>query len=146
MLPFETSKSLVRLSQNLQTFFKNFDSKLEREVFSLKFKILLCIQENKQISPTKLVENLLLAKSNVAKFCRELEEENKICSLGDESDRRVVYYSLTKSGEKYIYSCLADVEEILGRSLNSQDMARLLQAVDVFNQILDISKGVKNGK
>ena len=142
MLPFDTSKSFVKLTQNIQMFFKNFDSKLEREVFSLKFRILLCILENKQISPTKLVETLGLAKSNVAKFCKELEDENKIYSQGDDFDRRGKYYSLTKSGEKYVYSCLASLEKALG-ILDEKDIERLLLAVGVINEILT-SKGEEN--
>ena len=144
MLAFETSKSLVRLSQNMETFFKSFDPKLEREVFSLKFKILLCIQEKKQVSPTQLVDSLLLAKSNVAKFCRELENENKICPMPDENDKRGIYYSLTKGGEKYIYSCLANIEEVIVKKLNTQKIDALLQSVEKLNQILDNSKGELN--
>lgn len=142
MLPFETSKSFVRLTQNIQMFFKNFDSKLEREVFSLKFKILLCILESKQISPTKLVETLGLAKSNVAKFCKELEDENKICSVGDENDRRGKYYSLTKGGEKYVYSCLTSLEKALGK-VSESDLNEAISAVDFLNKILS-SKGEQN--
>ncbi len=139
---FDTSKSVVKLTQNIQIFFKNFDSKLERDVFSLKFRILLCILENKQISPTKLVENLGIAKSNVAKFCKELEAENKIFWQSDENDHRGKYYSLTKSGEKYVYSCLTSLEKALG-NLAEKDLEKLIVAVGIINGILS-PKGEEN--
>lgn len=142
MLPFELSKNVVKLTQNIQLFFKNFDSELEKEVFSLKFRILLCILEGKQVSPTKLVETLDLAKSNVAKFCKELETENKICSQGDETDRRGKYYLLTKGGEKYVYSCLTSVEKVLA-NVEEKKLDEVSAAIDVLNKILSL-KGEKN--
>lgn len=142
MLPFELSKNVVKLTQNIQLFFKNFDSELEKEVFSLKFRILLCILEGKQVSPTKLVETLDLAKSNVAKFCKELEEENKICSQVDETDRRGKYYLLTKGGEKYVYSCLTSVEKALA-NVEEKELEEVSAAIDVLNKILSL-KGEKN--
>ncbi len=142
MLPFDTSKSFVKLTQNIQIFFKNFDPKLERDVFSLKFRILLCILENKQISPTRLVEILGIAKSNVAKFCKELEDENKIFWQSDEFDRRGKYYSLTKSGEKYVYSCLTSLGKALA-NLGEKDLEKMIVAVGVINEILT-SKGEEN--
>jgi DNA-binding MarR family transcriptional regulator len=102
----------------------------------------LCILENKQISPTRLVEILGIAKSNVAKFCKELEDENKIFWQSDEFDRRGKYYSLTKSGEKYVYSCLTSLEKALA-NLGEKDLEKMIVAVGVINEILT-SKGEEN--
>ena len=79
-----------------------------KELFSLNFKILACIYRLGSPSQTEIVQDIDLAKSNVANFCKGLIGRGLITSRADEKDRRIVYYELTKEGKKYVDSICSE--------------------------------------
>ena len=102
-----SAKSLLRLAIDLQNFCESTDSKdLNKNILSIKFKILFLIQEYGKVSPSTLVEELKIAKSNIALFCKQLLIKQYIVSKPDEFDHRIIYYCLTKKGDKYVCSFL----------------------------------------
>lgn len=104
---FTSAKNLLKLAIDLQNFCESSDNKdLNKNIFSIKFKILLLIQEYGKVSPSTLVEQLKIAKSNIALFCKQLLIEQYIVSKQDEFDHRIIYYCLTKKGDKYVCSFL----------------------------------------
>lgn len=87
--------------------FENFCNKekqdgFNKEIFSVKFKILFLIFKHKKLSPSQIVEFLSMAKSNVALFCKQLINEQFIISANDQLDHRILYYCLTKKGERFV--------------------------------------------
>ena len=104
---FTSAKNLLKLAIDLQNFCESSDNKeLNKNILSIKFKILLLIQEYGKVSPSTLVEQLKIAKSNIALFCKQLLIEQYIVSKQDEFDHRIIYYCLTKKGDKYVCSFL----------------------------------------
>ena len=99
----EDSKNLYSLILNLKKICENTDnSEFNKQIFSVKFKILFLIYSYGQVSPSVLVEELNMAKSNVALFCKQLLAEQFILGTADKFDHRIVYYSLTKKGQKQV--------------------------------------------
>lgn len=104
---FTSARNLLKLAIDLQNFCESSDNKeLNKNILSIKFKILLLIQEYGKVSPSTLVEQLKIAKSNIALFCKQLLIEQYIVSKQDEFDHRIIYYCLTKKGDKYVCSFL----------------------------------------
>lgn len=102
-----SAKNLLKLAIDLQNLCENTDNKeINKNILSIKFKILFLIQEYGQISPSTLVEELKIAKSNIALFCKQLIIEQLIISKQDDFDHRIIYYCLTRKGEKYVCNYL----------------------------------------
>ena len=95
---------------NIYEFILNFEyfcskekqDNFNKEIFSVKFKILFFIYKYKKLSPSEIVEFLSMAKSNVALFCKQLLQEQLIISCSDQLDHRIIYYCLTKKGERFV--------------------------------------------
>jgi len=95
--------NLTDLIFTLQSFCEDSDKRqLNKDLFSVKFKILFAIKVGNKVSPSVLVNKLKIAKSNIALFCKSLLKQNLILSKQDEVDRRVIYYCLTPQGEEYV--------------------------------------------
>lgn len=104
----EDSKNIYSLILSLNKICENTqDEVFNKQIFSVKFKILFLIYSYGQVSPSVLVEDLNMAKSNVALFCKQLLAEQLILGTPDKFDHRIVYYSLTKKGQKQVESNLS---------------------------------------
>ena len=120
--------------------FENFcektkDASLNKEIFSVKFKILFFIYFNKQLSPSDLVEMLNMAKSNIALFCKQLLQEQLIISRSDELDHRVIYYCLTKKGQKYVDKLFESLGCFMKGKFKSKDITDMHNSIKRINKI-----------
>ena len=77
-----------------------------------------------------------MAKSNVALFCKQLLGEQFIIGTADKFDHRVVYYSLTKKGQKevennlnYLQMYLEGCCSQLGLKTLSKNTKNILQII-----------------
>ena len=97
----------------------------------LKFGLALRTMEGviyvhiQQISPTTLVEELKMAKSNVALFCKKLLQEQLIISKQDKLDKRVIYYCLTKKGQKVITNNLKTISDKIVLSSSQSNLKNI---------------------
>ena len=65
-----------------QSFCEESENKVfNKEILSVNFKILFLIYQGGQVSPSVLVSQLKMAKSNVALFCKNLLKEQFINSI-----------------------------------------------------------------
>lgn len=136
-------KDLLLLAMNLQKFCENTESKeFNRNAFSIKFKILLYIKEYGNISPSTLVDNLNIAKSNIALFCKNLLKEELIKSQHDEFDRRIIYYCLTPKGEKYVLSFVELLDKHLSLKLEEKQQKSMQKNIKAIRNNL-VKLGVK---
>lgn len=101
------------------------DKKFNKEILSVKSRILFLIYQYKQISPTTLVEELKMAKSNVALFCKKLLQEQLIISKQDKLDKRVIYYCLTKKGQKVITNNLKTISDKIVLSSSQSNLKNI---------------------
>lgn len=132
------SQELLSLAINLQNFCQASNNReLNKEIFSIKFKILFLIKKFGKISPKVLSKKLNMAKSNVALFSKQLLNENLIISTADEIDRRVIYYCLTSQGEKYVGSFLNLLDKHICQNFEDNKLNNILQNINILNQLFN---------
>ena len=132
------SQDLLSLAINLQNICQSSNNKqLNKEIFSIKFKILLLIKNYGKVSPKVLCKKLNMAKSNVALFSKQLLNEDLIISTTDDIDHRVIYYCLTSQGEKYVSNFLNLLDKHICQTLDNNKLNDIMQNITNLNRQLD---------
>ena len=127
---------LYNFALNFESFCEKTEGNgLNKEIFSVKFKILFFIYKYRQTSPSNLVDFLNMAKSNVALFCKQLLQEQLIVSRIDELDHRLIYYCLTKKGEKYIEKQFMEVDNYFKKCFNKNEIKDMHNSIKKVNKI-----------
>jgi DNA-binding MarR family transcriptional regulator len=142
----ESCISALSFQQNIENMCKNNSKNLGKEIFSLKFRVLIEIFTYKKVSPTEIKNELVLAKSNVAKFCKMLVDEGKIESIPDKKDHRAIFYSLTKKGEKYIENCLSEFSKIVEQTFGENVAKKIETEINKIDDIFKTKRELKNVK
>ena len=138
MKDYSFSNDLLNLAINLQNFCQGSSSKeLNKEIFSIKFKILFLIKKYEKVSPKILCKKLNMAKSNVALFCKQLLNENLIISTTDDIDRRVIYYCLTSQGVKYVCKFLNLLNNHICQTLEQNKLKDIEKNINTLNELFD---------
>lgn len=101
--------------------------------FAVKDKVLYLIGANGSLSPSFLIKKLHIAKSNIAKLCKQLIMEKLIYSRQDIKDKRIVFYSLTDIGEQYMYKKLKKFIDSFDR-LNDEDKKKINEVNIILNK------------
>lgn len=134
---FSIAEDILLLAMNLQNYCeKTKDKNFNKQAFSIKFKILLLIKKYGNISPSTLVENLNIAKSNIAIFCKNLLKENFIAYKHDDFDRRIIYYCLTPKGEEYVSSLVSSLDKHLSLNFEEKQQKNMLKNIKSLNNNL----------
>ena len=140
---FEDSQNLYGLALNLQNFCENSEDKqFSKEIFSVKFKILYLVFSYNQVSPSSLVSLLNMAKSNVALFCKQLVEDGKLITKQDQFDHRVIYYCLTKKGQRYVLEYLEKLQKLMQKAFSQTGLKNVSRSAKTISQYL-LKTGVK---
>lgn len=140
---FEDSQNLYGLMLNLQNFCEGSeDKKFNKEVFSVKFKILYLVFSYNQISPSTLVSSLNMAKSNVALFCKQLVKDQYLITKQDQFDHRVIYYCLTKKGQKHVLEYLEKLQNMMQNAFSQTGLKNVSRGAKTVSQYLS-KTGVK---
>ena len=140
---FEDSQIIYGAALNLQNFCESSaDKKFNKEIFSVKFKILYLVFSYNQISPSTLVNSLNMAKSNIALFCKQLIKEQFIITKQDQFDHRVIYYCLTKKGQKHVLENLEKLDKMMQNSFSQTGLKNISRSAKTISQYL-LKTGVK---
>ncbi len=126
---------LFTINNRLSKLLMSEDKKLAKQFYSLQNKILFTIYQNKVISPSSLVRELKIAKSNIAKFCRVLVDKNLITDKVDKNDHRIIYYNITSKGEKYILNFTEKINKIFSKFFDDNQLDEISKLT---NKILNI--------
>ena len=113
------------LSQNACEDF----SAAKKNLLTQKDRTLFLISEYDKVSPTILINKLHIVKSNLALICKQLNLEKLITSSMDKSDRRIIYYSVTDAGKKYLDSKLSYIQNNTIACTQDKDFVDSLQKV-----------------
>lgn len=73
-------------------------------VFTVRYQLLYLISSKEKISPQELIEELKMAKSNLALITRKMIKEGVITSFKEEGNRKQIYYRITPTGKKELKS------------------------------------------
>ena len=104
---------------------------------------MLLIQEFGKVSPSTLVDELKIAKSNIALFCKQLLIEQFIVSKQDEFDHRIIYYCLTKKGEKYVCSFLNLLNNHICQTFEENKLKTIDKNIKVISDIFSKNRSKK---
>lgn len=110
--------SFLKLSSSLLGRLEGFDSVFLNKKFNLtiKDKFLIFLLDGEK-SPSKLIELLGIAKTNLALISKELLNKNLIRKQKDFLDKRLINYALTESGEQKANKFVEELNKNIKNSL-----------------------------
>lgn len=85
-------------------------------VFTDKFEMLYLISQEEQASPQFLIENMNLAKSNLALLATKLKYEGLIDKIKIKGNKKQIYYLLTERGKRILKAKLHSINNFYSRS------------------------------
>lgn len=138
---------LLSLKRNIESSIKREDEFLWREIFCARFECLCLIYRLKSVSPSVLVKELDIAKSNIASICKGLERQGKIVHTRDNVDKRVIFYNITTKGKYEVESKISQLDKILCKNIDDTQQKNLEVSLKQLLGILYLAKGEnKNAK
>jgi len=134
--------SFLKLLINMQSICESAGDKVfNKKILSVKFKILFSIYCCKKVSPSMLVRQLNIAKSNIALFCKNLLEDKFLISTQDKFDKRIIYYELTKKGEREVESCINTLSAKFESLVSKEDVEKSYKAINFLLKVLNSNIG-----
>lgn len=112
---------------------------------TMRMKVLFTISSVKNCPPAQIIEQLCIAKSNLAILCKGLLDEGLITSEKTESDKRNIYYNLTKKGEEELNHYFDALEKKTTGKLSGKDLKIIEKKVDDLVVLLNKSASKKRG-
>ena len=107
----ELVKNIVSVCTRLENLCEGFDVDSKSTLISSKFKVMLALSEQDNISPSMLIDKLGLAKSNLALLCKSMITEGLIEKRKDDFDSRVIFYTLTDFGKQKLNATLCKMAD-----------------------------------
>ena len=123
----ELVKNILEVNLKLQNYLEGFDVSSKSAIISSKFKTLFYIAQAEKCPPNVLIDNLCLAKSNVAILCNQLLKEKLIEKTKDDFDNRSIFYSITKEGQKYLDEQLEKMTFNFSRQLDYKNNMKQIE-------------------
>lgn len=110
--------NFLKLSSSLLGRLEGFDSVFLNKKFNLtiKDKFLIFLLDGEK-SPSKLIELLGIAKTNLALISAELLSKNLIRKQKDFLDKRLINYALTESGKQKANKFVEELNKNIKNSL-----------------------------
>lgn len=133
-------RQITMLRIMLQKMCDGFDVKEanKRSVLTARQKVLFLLSEQKQVSPSYLIEKLGIAKSNLALLCSGMVNEGLISVAKNQEDKRNITYSITAKGENELSVFLSDMDKELSEVIANDKEYKLLERK--LDEIIEIFK------
>lgn len=100
-----------------------------KNTLSLKTKILFLLKD-KSLPPVDIMTTLRLAKTNLAFLTTEMAKEGLITKDKQSRDKRIIYYSITDEGKKYLKARLDIIEASLKKAFSDEEYKKAFAALD----------------
>ena len=106
-------KQLIELRILLQKVCDGFDADgaSKHSILTMRHKVLFLLDEMGALSPAYMIENLGIAKSNLALLCKGLIEERLIVSKKCIDDKRSITYEITEKGQNELNAFLYTMKQ-----------------------------------
>ena len=93
---------LIELRISLQSLCDGFNLKQANKtsLLTMDKKVLFMLSLNNNCSPQILIENLGIAKSNLALLCKTMESNGLILKSSEQGDKRKIFYNITAKGKE----------------------------------------------
>ena len=105
-------------------------------LFLVSYQILFVLSEEEFVSPKKLVEDLGIAKSNLALIAKSMQNKGLLSVSKDEKNRKEIYYSITSKGKEMLANKVAQIDNQVSPQLKEQK-ALLDKAINVLKLVKD---------
>lgn len=135
----ENYLDFFEFTRELEGVIKCKNEKLYKEIFSARFRVLVFLHKVGNATATELVNRLMMQKSNVASMCKELKAKNLILCKDYDRDRRVVYYSLSKSGERKVLETVENYKKILEDAFGKENARAISEHFAQINNVVNES-------
>ncbi len=96
-------------------------------------KVLFMLSLNNNCSPQILIENLGIAKSNLALLCKTMESNGLILKSSEQGDKRKIFYNITAKGKEKLNEFYLGLKSDIFKDKNKQELIILENNI---NQIL----------
>ena len=81
--------------------------------FTVKYQVLFLISSKGRVSPSELMANLNMAKSNIALLAKSMIKEGLILKVKEDDNKKQIYYEITEKGEEKLSEKLNSIEDNL---------------------------------
>ena len=81
-------------------------------VFTVKYQMLYLIASNGQTSPQELIQELNMAKSNLALLAKKMISEGLIVRIKERDNKKQIYYIATEKGINELAEKMEAIEKI----------------------------------
>lgn len=117
----ELDQLIRRYQRSINTIYRSVNNVIKRYIHSDitvdQFSILQFIHQHDQCTSTQIAQSFGIGKSAVTASTNRLYDKNLIARHRDESDRRIVYLSLTDAGKKFVTQIEKEIYRIIGEKL-----------------------------
>lgn len=128
--------SLRRIVRSVDLYSSSFISKYKFTAPQLH--CLLAINENQQITISRLAEEVYLSASTVVGIINRLEDKNLVVRERDNQDRRIVNISVTSKGKKVIQNTPLPLQDNLAKSLSDLPQSEQATIAQSLKRIVDL--------
>lgn len=128
--------SLRIMLENLSDSYEITNSNVKAVPLTMRIKALFFVSENSACPPSLLIDNLNIAKSNLAILCKGLIEEGLIVSEKDEKDKRNIYYNITQQGKKELENYYSLLEKQIEKVMSVREIRTVEKKIDELTTLL----------
>lgn len=102
-------------------------------LFSVKFQVLYIIASNEMTSPSELIFQLNMAKSNLALIAKKMISEGLITSVKVEGNKKQIYYKITEKGRAQLDEKIKMIDSQY--SADNQILNRLAKTIEALKKM-----------
>ena len=103
--------------------------------FSVKYQILFLVEKKGVNSPKGLIEELGIAKSNLALACNSLVNEGLLEKSSEDGNKKKIYYKVTEIGKLELYKKCEPIDLIAEISKNKTIEQKSKKLADLAREI-----------
>lgn len=103
-------------------------------VFTVKYQLLYLISSKDKVSPQELIDELKMAKSNLAFITKKMIKDGLITSKKIEGNKKQIYYCITPEGKKELCAKMKAINNM--QTEESKEMlAHLVKTVESLKKV-----------
>ncbi len=123
---------LIGLRISLQSLCDGFNAKQANKtsLLTMDKKVLFMLSSLNNCSPQILIENLGIAKSNLALLCKTMEKDGLILKSNEQSDKRKIFYNITSKGKEKLNEFYLGLKSDILKDKNKQELIMLENNID----------------
>ena len=125
-------EQIVELRIMLQNICDGFNTEQfnKQSMLTMDKKVLFVLSKNADCPPSKLIETLGIAKSNLALLCKSMVDNGQISVSKSDLDKRNVFYNITKKGQEELNQFYCSMANEASLNLNKREQNMIEKRFD----------------